>query len=110
MSAKIVVIIASSDRDVIQTALMYAKNTIKYGWLDDVKTIFFGPSEQLIAKDLILAKEVQELCAAGESYACKFISDKEGTSEPLSKLGVQIEYVGTIIADLIKEGYVPLVW
>lgn len=110
MSSKILVIIASGDKDVIQTALMYAKNTIKYGWLDDVKTILFGPSEQLIAKNPTLAKEAQELCTAGESYACKFISDKEGISEPLSKLGVQIEYVGTIISDLIKEGYVPLVW
>ena len=110
MNSKVVVIIASGERRVVQTALMYAKNTLKYGWLDDVKTILFGPSEQLVAQDSELAEQVQDLCVAGEGFSCKFISDNEGTSETLSKLGLQIEYVGTIIADLIKEGFVPMVW
>ena len=89
---------------------MYAKNTLKYEWLDDVKTRLFGPSEQLVAQDSELAEQVQDVCVAGESIACEFISDKEGTSETLSRFGLQIEYVGNIIADLIKEGYVPMVW
>jgi len=110
MSSKIVVIIASGHRDVVQTAIMYAKNTLKYHWLDDVKTIFFGPSEALVAKDSELAKDVKELCMAGEGIACKFISDNEGSSKALSKLGLKIEYVGAIIADLIKDGYLPMVW
>lgn len=110
MSSRIVVIIASGEKAVVETALMYAKNTLKHNWLEDVKTIFFGPSEKLVANDPELSKEVQELCTAGEAIACKFISDNEGTSEPLSKLGVKIEFVGTIIARLIKEGYVPMIW
>ncbi len=110
MSSKIIVIIASSEKEVVQTALMYAKNTMKHGWLDDVKTILFGPSEKLVANNPELGKEMMELCNTGDGIACKFISDNEGTSESLSKLGVQIEYVGTIIADLIKDGYVPMVW
>ncbi len=110
MNSKIIVIITSAEKGVVQTALMFAKNTLKYGWLDDVKTILFGPSEQLVANDLELAKDVKELCASGEGIACKYISDSEGTSEPLAKLGLKIEYVGTIITDLIKEGYVPMVW
>jgi hypothetical protein len=110
MRSKVVVIIASGEKGVVQTALMYAKNTMKYGWLDDVKTILFGPSEKLVAQDSELATQVQELCTAGDGIACKFISDHEGTSDALSKLGLQIEYVGTIIANLIKDGYVPMVW
>ncbi len=110
MSTKIIVIIASGEKGVVQTALMYAKNTIKYGWLDDVKTILFGPSEQLIATDSELASDVRELCKKTDGIACKFISDNEGTSESLAKLGLKIEYVGTVIADLIKEGYTPMVW
>jgi len=110
MSSKIVVIIASGEKAVVETALMYAKNTLKHKWMEDVKTILFGPSEQLVANDPELSKEVQEICSTGEAIACKFISDNEGSSEPLSKLGVKIEYVGTIIADLIKQGYVPMVW
>jgi hypothetical protein len=110
MSSKIVVIITSGEKAVVETALMYAKNTLKYNWMEDVKTILFGPSEQLVANDPELSKQVQEICSAGEAIACKFISDNEGSSEPLSKLGVKIEYVGTIIADLIKQDYIPMVW
>ena len=110
MSSKIVVIITSSDKEVIQTALIYARNTLKFNWLDDVKTILFGPAEQVIANDPELAQEMKEICSTGEAIACKFISDNEGTSTTLAKLGVQIKYVGTIIADLIKDGYVPMVW
>ncbi len=110
MSSKIVVIITSSDKEVIQTAVMYARNTLKFNWLDDVKTILFGPAEQVIANDPELAHEMKEICSTGEAIACKFISDNEGTSATLAKLGVEIEYVGTIIADLIKDGYVPMVW
>ncbi|MFX1582636.1 MAG: hypothetical protein ACFFCJ_10525 [Promethearchaeota archaeon] len=110
MSSKIVVIIVSGEKSVVQTALMYVKNTIKYGWLDDVKTILFGPSEQLVANDPELASDVSELCTKGEGIACKFISDNEGTSETLAELGLKIEYVGTIIADLLKQDYIPMVW
>ena len=110
MSSKIVVVIASGEKAVVETALMYTKNTLKHRWMEDVNMILFGPSEQLVANDSELSKEVQEICSAGEAIACKFISDKEGSSEPLSKLGVKIEYVGTIIADLIKQGYVPMIW
>ncbi|MFW9832308.1 MAG: hypothetical protein ACFFD8_11095 [Candidatus Thorarchaeota archaeon] len=110
MSSKVVVIITSSDKEVVQTALMYAKNTLKYGWLEDVKTILFGPSEQLVANDPELASEVRELCASGEGLACKFISDNAGTSKSLAQLGLKIEYVGNIIANLIKDDYVPMVW
>ncbi|MFX1491822.1 MAG: hypothetical protein ACFFBU_06145 [Promethearchaeota archaeon] len=110
MSSKIVVIITSADKEVIHTAVIYARSTLKYNWLDDVKTIFFGPSVQVVANDLELAQETKKLCSTGEAIACKFISDNKGTSTALTKLGVKIEYVGTIIADLIKEGYVPMVW
>ncbi|MFX1318399.1 MAG: hypothetical protein ACFE9D_04970 [Promethearchaeota archaeon] len=110
MADKIIVIITSGDRGVVKTALMYARNTLKYKWLEDVKIIFFGPSEQLVANDPDLAKEVQEICMQGDGIACKFISDNEGTSKSLTQLGLQIEYVGAIIADFIKGGYIPMVW
>ena len=110
MSDKIIIIITSGDRDVVKTALMFARNSLKHKWLEDVKIIFFGPSEQLVANDPDFAKEVQKICMQGDSIACKFISDNEGISESLAQLGLQIEYVGAIIADFIKDGYIPMVW
>ena len=51
MTSKILVIIATSDREKVLTALMYARNTISQNWLDDVKVMFFGPSENLLVED-----------------------------------------------------------
>ena len=89
---------------------MYARNAIKREWLDDVKIIYFGPSEQLIYNDIDVANAAIELASMGESYACKAISDRDGISEKIDSMGVKVEYVGSIISEHIKQGYVPMVW
>jgi hypothetical protein len=40
----------------------------------------------------------------------KFLSEKSGTSDKLEELGFNVEYVGTLISDSIKSGYVPMVF
>ena len=68
------------------------------------------PSEQLMESDAEVADAAIEVAGLCESYACKAISDREGISEKIDKMGVHVEYVGTIISDYIKQGYVPMVW
>ena len=110
MSDKLLVIIASGDREKVLTALMYAKNTIKFGWIPDVRVMFFGPAENLLASDTDVKGSAAELANYGAPIACKFLSDRDGISEHIEAIGVEVDYVGTIIADLIKDGYVPMVW
>ena len=88
MSSKLLVIVATSDKEKAQTALMYAKNAMKRGWLDDVKVVYFGPSEKMIVEDPILSDQAQDIAEAGGSIACKYISDRDGVSEKIEKLGV----------------------
>ena len=110
MSSKLLVIVATSDKEKAKTALMYAHNVMRRGWLDDVKVVYFGPSEKLVVEDPFIADQAREIAEAGGSIACKFISDREGVSEKIEELGVKVEYVGSIISDLIKDGYTPMVW
>ena len=110
MSSKLLVIIASGDREKVLTGLMYAKNTIKYGWIPDVRVMFFGPVENLLASDTDVKESAAELANYGNPIACKFLSDRDGISTHIESIGVDVDYVGTIIADLIKDGYVPMVW
>ena len=110
MSSKLLVIIATGEKEKALAGLMYARNALKRGWLEDVKVVFFGPSERLIAEDDQVADEVKDIALIGESFACKAISDREGVSEELEGLGVKVEYVGSIVSDLIKDGYLPMVW
>ncbi|MGY5861438.1 MAG: hypothetical protein RTU09_03625 [Candidatus Thorarchaeota archaeon] len=110
MNEKLLIIIATQDKDKALTALAYTHNTIKYNWLSDVKVIFFGPFENLIATDADIAKEVAAIALLTGTTACKFLSDRDGISEEIAKLGIAVDYVGTMISDYIKDGYVPMVW
>jgi hypothetical protein len=42
--------------------------------------------------------------------ACRFLADRDGQSDGLRELGVEVEYVGPLISGLIKDGYAPMVW
>jgi hypothetical protein len=110
MSSKLLVIIATGDREKALTGLMYVKNTIKYGWIENIKVIFFGPSENLLVSDSDVTNSAAELAGLGQPIACKFLSDRDDISERLEGMGITVDYVGSMIADLIKDGYVPMVW
>jgi hypothetical protein len=104
------VIIGTGDNDKASAGLMYTRNVLKHKWLDDVKVVFFGPSEQLVAHDDKIRGEAEDVAAMTDCFACKAISDDKEVSEKLAEMGIRIEYVGTVVSNLIKEGYVPMVW
>ncbi len=89
---------------------MYARNTIQYNWLSDVKVIFFGPSERLLDGDKETASQAQTLLNHTVPVACKYVSDQENISDEISTLGVKVDYVGKLIASLVRDDYVPMVW
>ncbi|UCB60592.1 MAG: hypothetical protein JSW72_00565 [Candidatus Bathyarchaeota archaeon] len=110
MSSKLLVIIGTGDKEKAVAGLMYSRNVLKNEWLDDVKVVFFGPSEKLAAFDPEIKWFIKEIATRGAIFACKAVSDKLGVSESLGKIGVKVEYVGTIVSNAIKEGYLPMVW
>ena len=63
MSDKALVIISSGieAREKALTGIMYAVNAVKYKWLEDVRIIFFGPSERLILSDDDEIREIWRL-------------------------------------------------
>lgn len=109
-SDKLLIIIATGDKEKALAGLMYAKNALNRDWLPNVKVVYFGPSEKLVVEDSDVADAALEVASVGESFACKAISDREDISSRLYEMGVKVEYVGAIISDFIKDGYVPMVW
>ncbi|UCE44017.1 MAG: DsrE family protein, partial [Candidatus Bathyarchaeota archaeon] len=90
MSPKLLVIIATADREKARAGLMYARNVLKNKWLDDVKVVFFGPSEKLAAFDDEIKWFINEIKDRGDCYACKAISDEAGVSKKLREAGVEV--------------------
>lgn len=111
MHDRIIVIIATAEAAKARTGAMYALNAMKHGWLEDVKLVLFGPAEQLFLEDpdfQDLVRQFMEL--AKTPLACRYLSDREGTSERLRDLGLDVQFVGAPISEAIREGYLPMVW
>lgn len=111
MNDRIVVIIGTGEAGKALAGAMYAVNSLKHGWMSDVKLFFFGPAEKLLLEDPDLQELVKEFQRQERTpVACRFIAEHEGTGDGLEELGVAVEYVGEQISTLIKDGYTPLVW
>ena len=110
MSVKALVIVSTGEVEKALTGLMWATNALRFGWMEDVRIIFFGPAQNLIFEDDRVKEMAQGLVEDEKQIFCKFISDRDGNSEQLDQLGMDVQYVGDIIAKFIKDGYVPMVW
>jgi hypothetical protein len=111
MSDKLAVILASSDRKVLEMGLVYARNVAARGWMEDMKLFFFGPSEVAIATDPDLQELVKTIVSEGTvPRACKWCSDKYGVSDMLEALGCVVEYIGSPVSEAIREDYTPMTW
>jgi hypothetical protein len=111
MTDKICVVVASSDRRVIKTALQYARRTVTEKFMKDIKVFLFGPSEEVIAHDTELQDFLKRFMNVGKGVlACKWCSDDYGVSDRLTELGVEVEYIGVFVSQAIREGYTPMVW
>ena len=87
----------------------YAMNSKKNGWMDEVRVILWGPTEKLVVEDKDFQDMISLLMVSGiEVMACKACSDNFGVSEDLEDLGINVQYVGTLVSDMLKEGWYQL--
>jgi hypothetical protein len=110
MTSKVMVIISTAEKNKALTGIMYAVNAQKNKWVEDLKVIFFGPFENLLCEDEEVVQAASRLLDYETPIACKFLSDRDGISEKLEKMGINVEYVGSLISGYIEQGYTPLVF
>ena len=110
MSSKLLVLISTGEKEKAKTGLMYAHRTMGEGWMDEVKVLFFGPSERLLLEDEDVRKMAQQIAIEEKPVACKTISGRERISAELEKHGMKVDYVDRMISNPIKEGFTPLVF
>jgi hypothetical protein len=111
VSDKILVIIGTAESEKAQAGAMYAVNALKYSWMTDVKLFLFGPAEKLLLEDPDFEDLIRQFMAEDRTpVACKFLADRDGQSKALTDLGVDVAYVGSLISEAIRDGYVPMVW
>ncbi|GAI50175.1 unnamed protein product [marine sediment metagenome] len=110
MATKVFVVLSSGDREVaLEVGLVYPLNAAKNKWMDEVKLIIFGPSEKLAAYDAEVQGRMKELQEVGiEVMACKWCADRMNITGILEEAGIKVVYVGSIISQLLKDGWASL--
>ncbi len=110
MASKVFIVLSSGDREVaLEVGLVYPLSTAKKKWMDEVKVIIFGPSEKLAAYDSEVQGRLKKLQEAGiEIVACKWCADRMNITDKLEEAGIKVVYVGSIISQLLKDGWASL--
>lgn len=109
MSGKMLVLITSGmeAKDKMMIGMRLALNSAKKDKLDDVKIVFFGPSEKAIASDDEQVRDLyNKLVEQGvTSIACNGYAAANDVSENIAKLGIKLENVSDTIPGFISQGY-----
>ncbi|MCX6097453.1 MAG: hypothetical protein NTZ77_03065 [Caldiserica bacterium] len=108
---KILIILSTAEREKAMAGLMYAQNAHDNHWFDDVRVVLFGPFERLLAEDeeiRVLGAELFKVTA--HPMACDSFAEDAVVSNAIKSLGCEIDQVGGIISECIRNGYVPLVF
>ncbi len=90
---------------VLYMLVMYAINSKTKNWWDDVNVIIWGASAKLIGTDTQIQAEVIEMINQGVTIeACKACCDNLGVTEELTRLGINVRFMGESLTGYIKSG------
>ncbi|AGO60545.1 MULTISPECIES: DsrE family protein [Ferroplasma] len=109
MSGKYLIIISSGldQKGKMIVGLNFAKNIYRKKLAEDVKVVFFGPSEESLAKhdpdvDTLL-KILRDMNVI--QIACSGYAVAKNVSEDISKIGMKLEDVSDTITNFADQGY-----
>jgi hypothetical protein len=109
---KILFIISSgeSEREKALSGLRMAINMKRAGSVSEVRILFFGPSQEMIASgDKVIDQMLKEASEAGiAKTACVFIAQDKKIETKLTERDIKLERAGEVLSKALEEGYVPI--
>lgn len=104
---KLALIWTTADREVaLNMIFMYAHNSKKHLWWDEVRLIVWGPSAVLLSKDEELQQQIKAMAADDvQIWACKACSDRYGVSETLEQMNIRVTYVGDPVTKMLQSDW-----
>ena len=83
---------------------MYTINALKHEWWEKVTLIVWGATAQLVSDNADIRQWIKNAQAAGVYVtACKACTDQLGVTEALEALGIDVQYLGTPLTNLLKS-------
>ena len=84
--------------------LMYTTNAMKFKWWEEITLVIWGASAQLVSENATIQERLKEAEEAGVYVtACKACADQLGVSETLEELGVDVQYLGIALTNVLKN-------
>lgn len=84
--------------------MMYAHNSIRNGWWEDVQVIIWGAPTKLVAEDVHLQQLIADAREAGVKFsACEACADQLGVKSKLEELGIEVKFWGSPLTEIIKK-------
>lgn len=109
MAEKYLIMITSGldQKDKAIVGMTFAKNITRKKKAEDVKVVFFGPSEKAFsAGDEDFDRLVKQLIDLGVvQIACNGYAAAHDASADIAKMGLKLEDVSDTIPDLVDKGY-----
>jgi hypothetical protein len=98
------VITVVSDDEKFDDAIAFVYRSWTHRQFDDVKLLFFGPSQRRLAKlDGDLMKMINKLAAGVVNSACIRYAEGHGIAEELARRGIKLAPYGERLATLLRE-------
>ncbi len=89
---------------VINMLALYAYNSLKNRWWNEVSVIVWGASAKLIADDKEIQEVIKTMQSAGVTIeACKVCSDNLNVTETLINLDIDVKYMGDPLTTYLKS-------
>lgn len=83
---------------------MYTINSLAHGWWEEVTLVIWGGSTKLVSENEAIQQRIKDAQDAGVYVtACKGCSDQLGVSEQLEALGVDVQYLGIALSNVLKN-------
>jgi len=84
---------------------MYAVNSLKYNWWEEVEVIIWGASTKLIIQDEKSKEVIRNMREKGVKLsACKACAKQLEAVDVLEQLGIEVIYWGEKLTNLLKDG------
>ena len=83
---------------------MYAHNSIKEHWWDEVTIIIWGATAKYVGNDQEIQKQLIQMMKDGVKVsACKACADQLGVTLLLENIGIEVTYWGESLTKILKK-------